>query len=107
MTALKGSFGKLRQTFNSTASGQPFNYERVAAYQLVAAHFYTNDAVDFVYEAISTVRSFRTALMSCTPVSSSLALLISPGMVSSWTMTLSPAVHGPGYLLFLACYLYR
>lgn len=63
-TALVAHFGKLRQTFNSTASGQPFNYERLAAYQLVAAHFYTNDAVDFVYEA----NLYRQVVQNCVDV---------------------------------------
>ena len=64
LTALVAHFGKLRQTFNSTASGQPFNYERLCAYQLVCAHFYSNDAVDFVYEA----NLYRQVVQNCVDV---------------------------------------
>lgn len=56
LTALKGLFAT--GVFDTgidmapgAAAGEPFNYERAAAYQLVSAHFYSNDSVDFVYEA--------------------------------------------------------
>ena len=50
-TSLKSMFALLKKTVLSLEDGQPFNFERAAAYQLVCAHFYSNDAVDFVYEA--------------------------------------------------------
>lgn len=54
LTALKNLFSVSvfsRSTSAPSTPGEPFNYERLAAYQLVCAHFYSNDAVDFVYEA--------------------------------------------------------
>ena len=30
---------------------RPFNYERLVAYQIACAHYYTNDKIDFVYTA--------------------------------------------------------
>lgn len=60
-TELKGIFAKLKKTVLSLEDGQPFNYERAAAYQLVCSHFYSNDAVDFVYEA----NLYRQVVQSC------------------------------------------
>lgn len=61
MTAIKAHFAKLTKTTASDDPGEPFNYERAAAYQLVCSHFYTNDAVDFVYEA----NLYRQVVQSC------------------------------------------
>lgn len=34
-----------------TNANKPFNYERLIAYQIVCAHFYSNDKIDYIYTA--------------------------------------------------------
>lgn len=36
---------------NAPAESEPFNFGRCLAYQIVNAHFYTNDRIDYVYSA--------------------------------------------------------
>lgn len=37
--------------FNLSNVARPFNISRIAAYQLVCSHFYTNDSIDFIFDA--------------------------------------------------------
>lgn len=48
---LKGTVSTVLTWLNSNASnfGWKFNLDKILAYQLVCAHYYTNDKVDFIY----------------------------------------------------------
>lgn len=48
--------GRITGTFGTTyrinaLSEEPFNFARLAAYQIACAHFYTNDKIDYVFSA--------------------------------------------------------
>lgn len=42
---------KITLYFQNGQSDEPFNFGRVAAYQIICSHFYSNDSVDYVYSA--------------------------------------------------------